>query len=142
MMFSMDAFLNKGSFTDLIQLHVCRNLRDYITALHASKSDNAILQVPKCMDVLMELKHNFRTGLGNSMAAPSDLYSPANHTQDLKAVVKEVLGMDAFTAHPSETGQCPRHHSTTCSHPLLYDVNEDKLQEWVRKTGRKIMYDQ
>ena len=138
----MDAFLNKGSFTDLIQLHVCRNLKDYITALHANKSDNAIVRVSKCMDVLMELKHNFRTGLGKSVAAPSDLHSPANHTQDFKAVIEEVMAMDAFTAHSSQTGQCPRHHSTIRFHPLLHNVNEDKLQEWVRKTGMKIMYDQ
>ena len=139
----LHAFLNEGNFTDYHQLHVHRNLKDYITGLHANKSDNAIVRVSKCMDVLMELKHNFRTGLGKSVAAPSDLHSPANHAQDLKAVIDEVLAVNAFILQPPQTGQSSRHHSTMNPfHPLLYNVNEDKLQEWVRKTGKKIMCDQ
>ena len=44
--------------------------------------------------------------------------------------------------HPPQTGQRPCHHFTIIPfHPLLHKVNENKLQEWVRKTGQKIMYD-
>ena len=142
MMFSMDAFLKKVVSLILFHCMYAGTWKDYITALHTNESDNVIVRVSKCMDVLMELKHNFRTGLRKSVAAPSDPHSPANHAQDLKAVVKEVLAMDAFTAHPSQTGQCPSHHSTIRFHPLLHNVNEDKLQGWARKAGRKTMYDQ
>lgn len=91
----------------------------------------------------MEVKHNFSKGLGKELAAPSELHSPANHASDLEMVIKEVLGMESFSAHPPQTGQLPRQHSSFHHfRPLLHNVNEDKLREWIGKSGKRIMFDQ
>ena len=117
-------------------LRVYRNLKEYISRLRAGKSEDAIVRVSKCLDVLMGVKETFSMGLRE----PSGLHSSANYKADLAQVTDELLEVKSFRPQPQTAGsQASKHTGMDDLKPLLHNVNRDKIQQWIIKSGNNFM---